>query len=503
MRGKPRASQPTGPAPQPNDIPLDAAPRVLIKPGLEGRYGQCPIAALIPNPHAVQVHSKRQIDKLARSSVVSGVLAPVVIDESYVILAGHARIAACKANGDGQVPVVQVFGLSEAQKRHYLLSDNRIGQDARLDREKLADQLPDLTLLFKEAGFDLTDTGFEVAELDEIVLDFEDADDAGDPEDAVDPRLADADVFLQPGDVLQLGEHLLAIGDARDEALLDRLMAGQQAAAAFLDPPYNVKVAGIVGRGRVQHPEFKHASGEMARPEFVAFLKASTANVARVSASGAVHYVCMDWKHVGELVEAGESVYQAMLNLVCWTKTNAGQGGLYRNQHELIGVFRVGEERHRDNVQQGRFGRNRSNVWTYAGVNTFRAGRMEDLAAHPTVKPVGLVADALKDVTRRGELVLDTFVGSGTTLLAGERTGRRVRAVEIEPRYAQIATRRWEAMTGRAAVHVASGLSLDELMRERAPLAPGARPQPEQPSGPVALASPAVPRVRQRHRPPV
>ncbi|MGH1573444.1 DNA-methyltransferase [Methylobacterium sp. P31] len=276
-------------------------------------------------------------------------------------------------------------------------------------------------------------------------------------------------------------------------------MAGETAEVAFLDPPYNVPVRSTGGRGQTRHPDFAFASGEMSRAEFVAFLEAALGNAARVSEPGAVHFVCMDWKHVRDLIEAGERVYGAYLNLITWVKTNAGQGGLYRNQHELIGVFRVGEEPHRDNVQMGRFGRNRSNVWTYAGANAFRAGRLDDLTDHPTVKPAQLVADALKDVSRRDALVLDTFVGSGTTILAGERVGRRVRAVEFEPRYAEIAIRRYEEATGREAVHLETGLTLAQLT-ERRLAEEQARAPSEQSMGPVATTPAAAvkPRVRER-----
>ena len=446
-----------------NALPLDGAPRVEIGSGLEARYGLCPCGTLKPNPAAVRAHPKQQIKKLARAIEVTGPLAPVVVAEDYMILSGHARVEAVGSQSE-VIPIVQVFGLSEAQKRAFLLSDNRIGEDARLDRKRLAQQLPELTVLFQEAGFEISDTGFEIAELDGLAVDFADLNGIG---DEVDPRLLQDPVILRTGDLLQLGDHRLAVGDARDLDLLDRVLAGAPVECAFLDVPYNLAQAELSTRGKAKHPDFAFAAGEMSRAEYVAFLAAALGNAARVSLSGAVHFVCIDWRHVQDLIEAATSVYGAYLNLVVWNKTNAGQGGLYRNQHELIGVFRVGEARHRDNVQMGRHGRNRSNVWTYAGANGFGAERLADLAAHPTVKPLHLVADALKDVTRPGAVVLDTFVGSGTTILAGEQVGRHVRAVEIEPRYAQIAVRRWEQMTGGTAVCAETGQSLDEMQRVR------------------------------------
>ena len=232
---------------------------------------------------------------------------------------------------------------------------------------------------------------------------------------------------------------------------------------AFLDPPYNVRVRDIIGRGRIKHAEFAMASGELSSAEFVAFLNDTLAAAAAVSCDGAVHFVCMDWRHIGELIEAGGAVYDEMLNLVTWVKSNAGQGSFYRSQHELIGVFRVGQELHLNNIELGRHGRSRSNVWHYPGVNTFRAGRLDDLKSHPTVKPVALVADAMKDCTRRGDIVLDTFCGSGTTILAAERVGRRAYTLELEPRFVDVAIKRWQAFSRKDAIHADSGLTFDEV----------------------------------------
>jgi hypothetical protein len=237
---------------------------------------------------------------------------------------------------------------------------------------------------------------------------------------------------------------------------------------AFLDPPYNVRVRDIVGRGQIKHSEFAMASGELSRTGFVEFLKQSLAVAAAVSRDGAVHFVCMDWRHLGELLEAGGLVYDEMVNLVVWAKTNAGQGSFYRSAHELVGVFRVGKAAHLNNVELGRHGRSRSNVWHYAGVNTFRAGRLDELKCHPTVKPVALVADAIKDCTGRGDIVLDTFCGSGTTILAAERVGRRAYTIEIEPRFVDVAIKRWQAFSRKDAIHAGSGLSFDELASKHA-----------------------------------
>ena len=245
-------------------------------------------------------------------------------------------------------------------------------------------------------------------------------------------------------------------------------MGGARAAAVFCDPPYNLRVRAIGGRGRVQHPEFAFASGEMSQAQFRTFLSQTLGNGVRVSAQGAVHFVCIDWRHIGELIEVGRELYGDMLNIVVWDKSNAGQGSFYRSQHEFIGVFRVGEDPHRNNVELGRFGRNRSNVWTYAGVNTFGKGRMEALAAHPTVKPVALVADALLDCTARGDVVLDQFVGSGTTILAAEKVARIAVGIEYEPRYVDVAIMRWQHMTKLEAILAGDGRSFEDIAAARA-----------------------------------
>jgi DNA modification methylase len=211
------------------------------------------------------------------------------------------------------------------------------------------------------------------------------------------------------------------------------------------------------------------ASGEMSRQEYVGFLIQTLGNAATYCRAGAVNYVCMDWRHLGELLEAGQQTYGEMLNLAVWVKSNAGQGSFYRSQHELIGVFRVGEAAHLNNIELGRHGRSRSNVWHYAGVNSLRAGRLDELSVHPTVKPVALVADAIRDCTRRQDIVLDIFCGSGTTVLAAERVGRRAYGLELEPRYIDVAIRRWQAFTRRDAVHIDTGQTFDERALERHP----------------------------------
>jgi DNA modification methylase len=416
--------------------------------------------ALKPNARNARTHSGRQIQQIADSIAAFGFVVPILVDEGGVIVAGHGRHRAAQLLGLGQVPVIEVEGLSEAKRRALALADNKVAENAGWDRELLAAELPELAEILIEEGLDISITGFAPVEIDQIATDFEE--DTSDPADSVDPRWLSAAPVSKPGDLWQLGHHRILCGDARDRTVLARLVAEGRAAIAFLDPPYNRRVRDIVGRGRIKHSDFAMGSGELSRTSFVEFLKESLAAAAAVSRDGAVHFVCMDWRGIGELLEAAQTVYGEILNIAIWVKTNAGQGSFYRSQHELIGVFRVGTQAHLNNIELGRHGRSRSNVWCYAGANAFRAGRMDDLKSHPTVKPVALIADAIKDCTRRGDIVLDTFCGSGTTVLAAERVGRCAYALEIEPHFVDVAIRRWQAFARKDAVQAETGLTFDE-----------------------------------------
>jgi DNA modification methylase len=417
------------------------------------------------NPRNARTHSKKQIRQIAGSILAFGFVVPLVVDETNTTLLGHGRLAAAIDLGLKKVPVIVLGGLSESKKRALLLADNKITENAGWDRKRLSVELPELAELLIEEGLDISITGFEPVEIDQIAIDFEE--NTSDPADTIDSEWLAAAVVSKPGDIWNLSDHRLSCGDARDAGNIDRLVSGKMAAMAFLDPPYNVRVKRVVGRGRIRHGEFAMASGEMSSNEFTAFLEATLGNAARVSRDGAVHYVCMDWRHVAELIEAGRAVYSEMLNLAVWIKSNAGQGSFLRSQHELVGIFRVGEVNHLNNVELGRHGRSRTNVWHYAGVNTFRAGRLDELAAHPTVKPVAMIADALKDCTRRGDIVLDTFAGAGTTILAAERVGRRAYALELEPKYVDVAIRRWQAFARRDAVHADTGQTFEDVAADR------------------------------------
>ena len=338
-----------------------------------------PIAALRPNPKNPRKHSSRQLKRLAALIREVGFINPVIVDETMMILAGHGRVAAAHQLGLTAIPVIIFDHLTPAQKRAYLIADNRIAEQAGWDRELLAVELGELIELLPAQGLDVTLTGFEVAEIDLLIADMATSPPA--PEDVL-PTMP-SKVVSRSGDLWQLGNHRLLCGDAREAGNFAELMNGSRAAAVFCDPPYNLRVSGIGGRGKIQHPEFAFASGEMQPAQYREFLSQALGNGVGVSTDGAVHFVCMDWRHIADLIEVGRGLYGAMLNLVVWNKTNSGQGSFYRSQHELIGVFRVGEETHRNNVQLGRFGRNRSNLWSYPGANTF-ARRSHGCAVCPS-----------------------------------------------------------------------------------------------------------------------
>lgn len=423
------------------------------------KISEMSVTTLTPYARNARTHSKKQIKQIAASIERFGWTNPVLVDADGRIVAGHGRVAAAKLLGIESVPAIRLDNMSEAELRAYVVADNRLAENAGWDNEILAIELQALV----DLDFDVELTGFETAEIDLLIdgLDAPGADDEGDKIPKVD---ASVPPVTQPGDLWLLGSHRLLCGDATKAATFERLMAGEQARMVFCDPPYNVVVTGHVsGLGAVTHREFAMASGEMSEAEFTVFLKTVLTQLAAHSADGALHFVCIDWRHAYELLSASREVYSATKNLCVWTKTNAGMGSLYRSQHELVFVFKNGSAPHVNNVELGRHGRYRTNVWAYAGANAFGAGRDEALAMHPTVKPVALVADAIRDCSRRSDIVLDAFGGSGTTLIAAERTGRRGYAIEIDPLYVDVTLERYRATYGEDPIHESSGLSFSLL----------------------------------------
>lgn len=424
------------------------------------RLRHFPPDRLKPWARNARTHSKKQIRQIADSIRTFGFTNPVLIDEAGTILAGHGRVAAAKQMGLDTVPCRLLSEMTEAQKRAYVIADNKLALNAGWDDELLAEELGALHALDLE--FDVSVTGFSIAEIDSLVEGGA-PEEPGDPEDDVVP--AEAPARCRPGDVWQLGRHRLVCGDALDPATADLLMAGEQARMVFTDPPYNVPIDGHVGGlGRTKHREFAMATGEMSAEAFTGFLETALGNMARHSHDGAIHFVCMDWRHMSELLRAGGAVYAELKNLIVWAKDNGGMGSFYRSRHELIFAFKHGTAPHVNSFELGQHGRYRTNVWQYRGVNTMRAGRMEELALHPTVKPVQMMSDAIKDVSARGDIVLDLFGGSGSTLIAAEKTGRRGFLCELDPIYCDRIIRRWEDWAHDDAVQLVCGVETRTTM---------------------------------------
>ena len=417
-----------------------------------------PVAALSANSRNARTHSKRQIRQIAASIRTFGFNNPIIIDKNAKIVAGHGRWEAAKLAGMDSVPTILLENLTEDQIRAYIVADNRLAELAGWDNSILAIELQHLINL---DDFDVTVTGFEVPEVDMILGE---AGPQSDKDDVFDGDET-ATAVSQPGDLWQLGEHRVLCGSALQAESFGFLMAGQRADVVFVDPPYNVVIDGHAGgHGSIHHREFAMASGEMDQEEFVAFLTSSLRLLAKFSTRGSVHFVCMDWRHAEELLAAGKQIYDSLLNLCVWVKNNGGMGSFYRSRHELVFVYRNGKAPHRNNIQLGQYGRNRTNVWEYPGIHTLSRQGDEGnlLALHPTVKPVALVADALLDCSARGQIVLDSFLGSGSTLIAAERVGRICYGIEIDPLYVDTAVRRWQRHTGENAVHMRSGKTFND-----------------------------------------
>ena len=424
-----------------------------------------PVSALQPRSTNPRTHSKKQIIQIANAIRRFGFTNPILVDDANGIVAGHGRIEAAKIVGLDQVPTVRLSAMSEAEIRAYVIADNRLGENAGWDRALLGLELQYLTEL--EIDFDVTLTGFELPEIDILIGDLSLAANDNDPADAV-VEVASGPAISRPGDVWQIGNHRLICGDSTRLETYQQLLGDARAQVVFSDPPYNVPIIGHVGGlGAIQHREFAMASGEMSPAEFTAFLQSVFGHLATYSVDGAIHFQCMDWRHVPEILTAGTAAYSELKNICVWAKNNGGMGSLYRSQHEFVFVFKSGAASHINNVELGKHGRYRTNVWNYAGVNSF-GGDRADLNLHPTVKPVAMVADAIRDCSNRKGIVLDAFVGSGTTLIAAEKTGRRGYGVEIDPQYCDVTIRRLRAVCGLDAVLEATGQRFGEVEAERA-----------------------------------
>lgn len=413
--------------------------------------------ALKPPKRQLRKHSKKQLGQIEASIRRFGFTTPLLVDAENRIVSGVGRWLSARAMKLAAVPMVRLDHLGETDLRLLAIAENKLAMMSEWDKSLISLELGELTV---DLDLDIEITGFETVEIDRLHIDLA----AEEAVETIELPADDAVAVTMPGDIFNLGEHRLACGDSRDPAVYSALLEGAMVRMVFADCPFNVKIRGNVsGLGSVRHREFLMASGEMTRREFVDFLQEVTANLVAHSMDGAIHFQCIDWRHSAEMQAACETCYSEFKNLIVWNKDNAGMGAFYRSQHELIQVWKVGTAPHTNNFGLGGSGRYRTNVWSYPGANTMRKGRLDDLAAHPTVKPTTMVADAIRDVSRRGEIVLDPFCGSGTTILASERTGRRARCIELDPLYVDVAIQRWQGLTGQQATHVETGLNFAAL----------------------------------------
>ncbi|MGD9713375.1 MAG: site-specific DNA-methyltransferase [Thermomicrobiales bacterium] len=431
-----------------------------------------PVAKLRAYSGNARTHSRKQVRQIAESIRRFGFTNPILISDQCEIIAGHGRAMAAKQLGMAEVPTLRLSHLSDEERRAYVLADNKLALNAGWDSEILAIELQALI----DFDFDVTLTGFSLAEIDLTLDQAREASSAATDAaaDAI-PELPEMPV-TRLGDLWLLGRHRLLCGDARSAQDIGLLLGEEKADMVFTDPPYNVPIDGHVGGlGAVRHREFAFASGEMTPSEFTDFLRLTLGNAVAVAKDGAIAFVCMDWRHMREMLAATEPLFSELKNLCVWNKSNGGMGSFYRSKHELIFVFKVGTAPHTNSFGLGETGRYRTNVWDYAGISSIGAKRMEELAMHPTVKPTALVADAIKDCSRRGEIVLDVFAGSGTTIIAAELCGRIARVLEFDPAYCDTIITRWQNYTGKRATLAVGGRSYETVADERRPSG-GAKP---------------------------
>lgn len=420
-----------------------------------------PVTAVTADPRNARRHSKGQIRQIARSMAAFGNNVPILVDRTNKIVAGHGRWEAAKQIGLREVLVIRLEHLTEDQARAFAIADNRLTETSSWDANLLGDTFRELST--HDLTFELETTGFSTAEIDLLIEDppSSQESDAGDAIQDCEAEKATSKL----GDLWRLGEHKVLCGNALEPGCFTALLGKEKAHVVFTDPPYNVRIDGHAsGLGAIRHREFAMACGEMSDGQFTAFLTTVCANLSEHSADGSIHFICIDWRHVDALLAAGKIAYSELKNICIWAKNTPAMGSFYRSQHEVVCVFKSGKGAHRNNIELGRYGRNRTNIWSYPGATTFSRTSDEGplLGLHPTVKPVRLVADAILDVSRRGDVVLDAFGGSGTTVIAAERTGRIARAIELDPLYTDTIVRRWQNYTSEQARHAVTGRTFAE-----------------------------------------
>jgi len=443
-----------------------AAAKKALGPAVLSQVLQLPIDDLVPYEHNARTHSDEQSAVIEKSIETFGFINPVLVDINNVIIAGHGRVMAAKRLGMATVPVLRVEALTPDQVRAYRLADNRIAELAGWEDQILAIELQHLGQI--ELGFSLDALGWKPPEVEIIVNAHLNSADAEQEDDADDlPDQSDV-VVSRVGDLWLCGDHRVLCGSALDAAALTRLMAGRQAQLICQDPPWNLAIQSIVNSGRTKHREFVQGSGEMSDIQFRQFLRDEIRCAAEQAVPGAVIQVFIDWRNVEKVIAAGEAEGLELINVLVWVKNNGGMsGGPWRSRHELVVVFRKPGAKIKNRVELGKYGRYRTNVLEAPGLNSFGKGRMEALESHPTRKPVELISELIRDVTDMGDIVLDSFLGSGTAVISAERTRRICYGMELDPLYVDTIVRRWEQFTGKPAILEEDGKTFAEVEADR------------------------------------
>lgn len=401
--------------------------------------------------------TQRQTESASLLISSAGIMLPIIVDKNGEIIIGEEWFHSYKSLRIEKVPIIRANNLSASQLSMLKIGFYKIIDLGHFDEKKLADEVKILCDTIFE--FNLQIIGFDPAEEDSIISkcdlieDMHIVDEGNDESELpeIDERIS------KLGDEWQLGEHILFHGDSTSENSYKNLLGENEVDCVITDPPYNVKSNKIGGKGKKKHPDFIQGSGEFSEGEFVEFLCSFLRHCITSLKDGGLLYSYMDWRNIYALEIAARKSNLKLMNFCVWNKNNGGMGSMYRSKHELVPVYKKGTKPHCNNIQLGKHGRYRTNVWDYAGVNSFKSDRMAELDMHPTVKPVDMIADIIRDCTKRNHIVLDPFCGSGTILIACEMTNRKARAIELDGQYVDTAIRRWEKYTGKKAILVSTG----------------------------------------------
>jgi DNA modification methylase len=436
------------------------------------------VSLLKPNPYPTRICSEAQIMKSAGYIETFSQFRPVIINRNNEVLEDDSYPEALKRLGIQKCFVVRVEHHSQARERALSIGLSKIPEHAKWDEKALKVEFE--YLLEADLDFEIEVTGFETVEIDTLLIGGSASDETlANPDDQVGAVDPDAKAISKPGDLWHLGEHSLLCGNSLEEESFDTLMDGELADMVFADDPYNLKIQdNAAGSGKIKYREFAHASGELSSKGFIDFLTRVFLYLVSFTTDGSIHYHCMDWRHVMEISLAGNAAYTELKNICVWNKSNGGQGSFYRNKYENIYVFKSGTAKHTNNFGLGENGRYRTNVWDYPSLSALGPNRLEQLAMHPTLKPVAMIMDAIRDCSHRGQIILDPFSGAGTTLIAAEKTGRHARCIEIDAVYVDTTIRRWQKLTGEEAIHAKLNRTFEDIEtngREDTSNAPRAR----------------------------